>query len=259
MAQEVGYLLVCGYEAAQRGERLGERAHHKVHVVGKPVVVAYTTAAFAENAYRMRLVDHDCGIIFLGKLHNLGQVGNIAFHREHAVGNYQFDFVGLATLELLFEALHIVVLVLERLGERQTTTLDNRCVVLLVPKYVVLSTGKSRHNTEVDAEACRINHYIFFAYVLGDTRLKLFVKVESAVKKRRAGTARAVLAGSLYGRFLYPRVVDKTRIAIGPEHKNPATVDYHFGILFRRNCAKIRVYARSFSFLRYSIFSEFGL
>lgn len=80
VAEEVGYLLVAGYESAEGCERFGECAHYEVNVVGNAEVVACAAAPFAEYADAVGFVDHHCGIVFLCQAHNFGEVGHIALH-----------------------------------------------------------------------------------------------------------------------------------------------------------------------------------
>jgi hypothetical protein len=254
-----GNFLVRGDEAAERGEALREGAHDEVYVVRDAVVVADAAAAFAEDADGVGLVDHDSGVVFLGKLDDAREIGHVAFHREHAVGHDELDFVGSALAKLRLKALHIVVLVFERLRERQPTPLDNRCVVLFVPDDIVFAAGQTRHYAEVHAEPRRVNHHIFLAYILGDARLELLVEVERAVEEGRAGAAGAILAGGLDGRFFDAGVVDKTGVAVRTEHEHALAVDNHFRILLRGNGAEIRIDTCRFGLLGSGILGELFL
>ena len=76
------------------------------------------------------------------------------------------------------------MLVLERLRERQATALDNRGVVLLVPKDVVLTTGKTRHYAQVNLKTCAVDHGVFFASIRCKLLLEILVDVERAVEER---------------------------------------------------------------------------
>lgn len=104
--------------------------------------MADTAAAFAEDSDAVSLVDHNACIVFLREFNHFADVGNITLHGEHTVGNDEFHLVGVALLELLFERLHVVVLVFELLAERETAPFDNRSVILLIPENVVLAACK---------------------------------------------------------------------------------------------------------------------
>lgn len=141
-------------------------------------------AAGAEHSYAVGFVDHHAGVVLLGQTHDLGYVGHVTFHREYAVGHDELDLVGITLLKLGLERCHVVVLVLQLLGERQASTLDDRGVILFVPQYVVLASGKARHNAEVHLEPCRVDHHIFLADIFGDSGLELLVQIQCAVEKR---------------------------------------------------------------------------
>ncbi len=88
-------------------------------------MVAGASTAITEHTDTMCFVNHHLCIVFFSETHNFGKIGNIAFHREHSVGDDELDFIGLALLELLFERRHVVVLVLERLRETQPAAFDD--------------------------------------------------------------------------------------------------------------------------------------
>ena len=117
MAQEIGYLLVACDKAAERGKRLTESSHDKVHVFRHAEMIADTATSFAKHAYAMSFIDHDTGIVLLGKTHYFGKIGYVALHRKHTVGHNQLYFRGIALLKLCFKRLHVIMLVLECLRE----------------------------------------------------------------------------------------------------------------------------------------------
>ena len=76
-------------------------------------MVACAASTFAEHTDAVGFVNHHGGVVFLCQADDFRQVGHITLHREHAVGNDEFHLLGVAALELLFERLHVVVLVFE--------------------------------------------------------------------------------------------------------------------------------------------------
>ena len=145
----------------------------------------------------MSLINHDVGIVLVGQIHDVGQLAHVAFHREDTVGDDELDTVRLALLELCLERGHIVVLVLQGVGERETASLDDRGMVLLIPQDVVIPAGKGGNDAQINTETGAVNHRILLALILGKLALKLLVQVESAVKERRTGTSGAVFLGGL--------------------------------------------------------------
>ncbi len=207
----------------------------------------------------MCFVDHDGCAVFLGQTHDFGHVGHVAFHGEHAVGDNEFELVGVAALELFLQTVHVVVAVFELAGERQAAPFDYGGMVLLVPDNVVFAASEGGNHTEIDFKAGGVYHHVFLADVVGDCCFEFLVQVECAVEERRAGAAGAVFAGGLDGRFFYAGVVDKSCVAVGAEHEHAATVDNHFGILLRGNCSKIWIHAGGFGFLGCGVLCEFSL
>lgn len=243
VAQVVGNLLVGGNEASQGGEGLGEGSHDEVHVVGHAHVVAHAASLGPEDAYAVGLVDHHGGVVLLCQLHYLVDMRHVAFHGEDGVGDDELDGVGLAALELLLEAVHVVVAVLEVVGEAEAAAFDDGGVVLLVEDDVVLSAGEGGDNAEVDAEAGGVDHGVFLAHVLGQARLELLVNLEGAVEEGGACHAGAELACGLNGGLYHLGVVGQAHIAVGTEHEDLAAVHHDFGVLLTGDGAEVGVHS----------------
>ena len=222
-------------------------------------MMANTTAAGTEHTDTMGLIDHHTCIILFRKLYDRLHIGHIALHRENAVGDDEFHLVGLTLLELLLKRRHIVVLVFQRLAEREAASLYDGSMILLVPENIVLAAGQRRHHTEIDSETGRIYHYILLAYELGYLVLKFLVQIKSAVEERRTGASCAILACCLYRSFLDTGIIYQTGIAIGAEHQHLAPVDSDFRILLARNSSEIRIYPCSLSLLGLSVLGKLRL
>ena len=105
-------------------------------------MVACATTALAKHAYAVGFINHHTGIILLGKTNNFGQISHVAFHREHAVGDDELHLIFVALLQLLLKRSHVVVLIFQRIGERQTASFNNRSMVLFVPNDVVVASSE---------------------------------------------------------------------------------------------------------------------
>ena len=80
------------------------------------------------------------------QLNDLRQFGEVALHREHAVDHDQFDGILRQCLEDTLQVFHVVVLIVQLLGERQTASVYDRSVVAVVTDdIVVLTTYHSEH------------------------------------------------------------------------------------------------------------------
>ncbi len=207
----------------------------------------------------MGFVHHHSGVVLLGELNYGGDIGHIPFHREYAVGDDEFHFVGFAALKLFFKRCHVVVLILERLGKAKAASFDYRGMVLLVPQDIVFAAAERRYYSEIYSEACGINHHVLFADIFCKAALKLLVELHGAVEERRSGTSGAKLAGGFDGCLLDAGVVDKAGIAVAAEHQHLLAVDVHLGVLLGCDGAEIWINAGRLCFLRSSVLREFCL
>ena len=241
MTQVIGYRLVGGDESSERRQRLAERTHDEVYVIGYAEMVACAASLTPEHTDAVGLVHHDGSVVLLGQTYYLRQVRHVAFHGEHTVGDYQLHLVRLTLLQLRLKALHVVMLVLQVIGKRQPASLDNRRMVLLVQYDVILTSSQGRYHTKVHAESSGIYHGVLLAYIVGQTRLQILVDSKRAVQEWGTGKAGAVFAGSLHGRLDNLGMIGQSHIGIRPEHQHLPAVDHHLGVLLARYRPEIRV------------------
>ena len=94
------------------------------------------TAAFAEDSGRVRVIDGEDRVILPGQRREIGQLGDVAFHREDAVGEDELATRSARGLELLLEIGHVGVLVDGRLalGDRlgEPSRIDDGRVIQLI-------------------------------------------------------------------------------------------------------------------------------
>ena len=134
----IGYIVVAGYETAQRSERLAEGRHDQVDVVSDTFCIAKALTLRAEDTHAVGLVDHDGRFVFLCQLNHLLQRSEVAFHAEDTIHNNEFEFVRPAAAEHLLEMVHVVVLELEYGRHTQAPSLDDGSMVPFVDKKVIL-------------------------------------------------------------------------------------------------------------------------
>ena len=80
--------------------------------------------------------------------------GRGAFHGEDAVHDDEFHGILLATLEFELQVGHVIVLVAELLGHRQTAAVDDGGMVAVVADDVVVRTEECRDDATVHRKAC---------------------------------------------------------------------------------------------------------
>ena len=94
VVQEVDERARPGDVAAERADRLRQRADLDVDPAMHAEMVDRAAAVATEDAARMRIIDHHDASEFLGKRAQIRQRAEVAVHAEHAVGNQQFTLAG---------------------------------------------------------------------------------------------------------------------------------------------------------------------
>ncbi len=132
-------------------------------------------------------------------------------------------------------------------------------MVLLIPKDVIFAAGERADYSEIDTEAGRVDHYVFFADIFGDARLELLVKVKGAIEERRAGAAGAIFSDSVNRSLFDSRVIDQSGIAVRTEHEDFTTIDGNFGVLLGVNSSEVGINACGLGLLRLVVSGKFLL
>ena len=103
----------------------------------------------------------------------------------------------------------------------------------LVVEKIVATGDHVGDDTAISQEACREEHDAFFAEELGQFVLQLYVDIESTVEERRTSTTGTILVDGAFGGLFQTRIISKTKIGIGTEHKYLSLTSLHidFGVL----------------------------
>ena len=137
--QVARHLVIAGDEGAVGAERLAQRPDDHVDLILEPGLGEGAAAAGAERARAVGVVDDRAQAVALGELDDLGQRGDVAVHREHAVGDDQgAPALGLADAPP--EVLHVAVVIDEHLRAREPAAVDERSVVELIGEDHVAGT-----------------------------------------------------------------------------------------------------------------------
>ena len=190
---EVGEdFLVAGDEAAQRTEALGEGAHDEVGLLRQAEVAGGAGAILSDHAETVGVVDHDGSPVFPGQAHDVGQRGDVAFHRVDAVHHDELRSVLRGQEELAFQGAHVVVGELAHLAETQTAAVDDAGVVQGVQEDVAAAETEATHDAQVHLESGAVGHGFFLAHELRQFLFQLLVDVEGTVEETAAGAAGAI-------------------------------------------------------------------
>src|SRR5580698_8588631 len=104
------HLALAGDEPTDRSERLAERADDEIDLRRESEVLGGTGAGLAEDADRVRVVDHETGVVLGAELDQAREIDDVAFHTEHAVNDDQFAAaIAVAAGELGLEIAEITV------------------------------------------------------------------------------------------------------------------------------------------------------
>ena len=133
-----------GESAGCSTESLPEGGSDDVDLSEDTGVLRRATASGAQDPGRVGVVHGHYGVVLAGQLQNVRQPGDIALHREDAVGEHQSGAGVLRSLELLLQVGHVGVLVdrgaalADRTGEADGV--DDRGMVELVGDHRVVRT-----------------------------------------------------------------------------------------------------------------------
>ena len=188
----VDHALGGGDEAADRRERLGEGARDDVDVVGHAEVGRGTVAVGAEDAEGMRVVERQRRAVLPRDPDEAGHVGDVAFHRVHAVHHDHGAASGAVPLQPALEVGQVAVVEALGLAVGELGAVDDRGVVQLVEVDDLAPADQTGDQAEVGRVAGRKDEAGFLAEEFGQRRLELLVEVERAVQEPAAGAARAV-------------------------------------------------------------------
>ena len=148
------------------------------------------------------------------KLYNLRQISQVALHREHTVYNDKLDSLVWQILEHTLKIVHIVVLIVQLCGKRQTASVYDARMVAVVADDIVATSYHYRKNARVYKETCREAQCLVLTDVFGKFLLELHVQVESTIEETATGTARTILVQSRLCSVNNTLVASKTSISI---------------------------------------------
>ena len=126
-------------------------------------MVAHASTLFAEDADTVGLVDHDGTVVLVLQLNDLGQLGQIAFHREDAIDDDELYGVVRQLLQHALQVGHIVVLIVQLTSEREAASIHDTGVVAIVADDIVVLAYYHCQNTLVHGESRREAKAVFLA------------------------------------------------------------------------------------------------
>ena len=200
-------------------------------MVFKAIIAGCAAAALADDAEAVRVVDHDACAVFLRQRADLGQVGNIAAHGEHAVGHDEAAGGVGHLLQFLFQIRHVVMLVAKHLAVGELAAVIEAGMVLTVHDDIVMQADNGADDAEIGLEARREGHDGVLAQKFCQLVLQLQMQLERAVQKPRAGAAGAERLIGVHTGFDDCFVRRQAEIVVGAEHDAALALHNDLGIL----------------------------
>ena len=160
--------LVGGDETADRSEGFREGTHDEFDLWKFRKMVACSASFVAKDAKTVSFIDHEGGLILIAEVHKMGDGGNVAFHREYAVGYDEFRGFERALLKDALEVFNVVVFVFVGSSESDLFAFHNRGVITLVVDDKIVAASDARDNARVSLETSREKHDAVFAHEFGE-------------------------------------------------------------------------------------------
>ena len=224
MADIFGNLMGGGHVAAQAGQRLAEGAHVDIYFIFQAKVAGRAPAAFAQNAKTVGVIHHDTGAVLLGQPYNFRQLGNIAAHAEHTIGDDKAAGIFWHLLQLALQILHIGVVKAQHLAVAQFAAIVDAGMVFLIADDNIAPADNGTDDAQIGLEAGGKGDDGLLVQEFGELRFQLQMHFQRTIEKTGAGAAGAVLLKRFDPGFDDLRAGGKAQIVIGAQHDAAAAL-----------------------------------
>ena len=157
------FLAARRVAAARAAERLAERAGENVDAIDDAAQLVRAAAARADEASRVRVVDHHQRVVAVGQVADVLEARDHAVHREHAVGRDQAHAALARFLQARFQLVEVVVGIAQALRFAQAHAVDDARVVQRVADHCVLLVEQRLEQPAVRIEARRVEDRVLGA------------------------------------------------------------------------------------------------
>ena len=154
------------YPPLAPAQGLAQSAGQDIHTAHDPMMLVGAAPVLAHEAHRMRIVHHDQRAVFVGQVADVGQVRDVAVHREHAVCGNQAKPCPSRLLQLCLQVLHIAVQVAIALRLAQPHAINDAGVVQFVGNDGVLRPEQGLEQAAVGVETRGVKNGVFGAQEL---------------------------------------------------------------------------------------------
>ena len=188
-------------------------------------------AALAQHTQTVGVVHHDPGAVLLRQSADLRQLGNIAAHGEHAVGDDQRARRLRHLLQALLQLRHVAVAIAQHLAVGQLAPGVNAGVVLTVADDVVVAAHQRGDDAHIGLESGPEGDDAGLAQELGQRVLQLQMHLQRAVEEAGAGAAGAVPLQRLDAGLHHHGVGGQAQIVVGAQHDAALALHHHLHVL----------------------------
>ena len=243
MTHELRHLGRGRHVAAQRRQRLGKGAHVDVHLILKAKIAGGAATNLAQYTQTVGVVHHDASAVLLGQGADLRQLGDVAAHGEHAVGDDQHAVFAVDLLQNALQLRHIAVAVAQHLAVAHLAAGVDAGVVLPVADHIVVASHQRGDDAHVGLEAGAEGDHAVLPQESGQLRLQLQMQLQRAVEEPGAGTAGAVLLQRLHAGLDNLGVDGQAQIVVGAQHDATLALHDDLGILTGLQSVEVGIHA----------------
>ena len=218
LTQQLNYLGVgADVTTGCPTQGFAERARDDVDAVGDATVLGGSRTGLADEADSVRIIDHNHRVVLLGKVADRFEWGEVAVHREHAVGDDEATAGILRGNQLRLKVGHVAVLVAVAGGLGETNAVDDRGVVELVRNYGILGSKQHLKDAAIGIEARGEQDGRLHAQQGRKPVLEFHVLGLRAANEPHTCHAEAPIVEGVLGGGNQARVVGQPKVVVGAE------------------------------------------
>ena len=178
LTKEIDDLFASRSEPANRAaESLTQRAGDDLHFAAEVIQFGHAVSGLSDHTGRVRLIDHNEGIVFLRQFVDLIQRTYIAVHGENAVGSDDAEALCLCLFEFGLEVRHVAIRIAIAHRLTETHAVDDGSMVEGIRDDRILFGQQRFEQTTVRIKTCGIKDSIFRSEEIRDDTFEFFVGV----------------------------------------------------------------------------------